>query len=314
MILNYNNTKCNKVKSKNEKFKSRRDFVGIFLGSLALASIPRKAKASPSLEGKDWTVQEVIDLFTATVPGAPFKQTVDTLKAGSGSQKVTGIVTTMFATCDVITQASKLGANFIIAHEPTFYNHLDETEWLANSEVYKYKRALLQKNNIAVWRCHDYVHAHQPDGVLAGVLTQLNWEKFADSANPHLVNMPATKLGDLVTDVKKKLGIDRVRMIGDLSQSIQKIAILPGAAGGRTQIGVLQNAMPDLLIIGELSEWETAEYVRDAEFMGTKTALLVLGHALSEEPGSEWMLNWLKPQLPGISITHIPSKNPLQFA
>jgi hypothetical protein len=48
--------------------------------------------------------------------------------------------------------------------------------------------------------------------------------------------------------------------------------------------------------------------------MGTKTALLVLGHALSEEPGSEWMLNWLKPQLPGISITHIPSKNPLQFA
>jgi putative NIF3 family GTP cyclohydrolase 1 type 2 len=285
-----------------------------FVGGLAIAPLAATTFEAGARENKDWTVQEVIDLVTASVPGSPFKQTVDTLKAGSGSQKVTGIVTTMFATCEVITETAKLGANFIIAHEPTFYNHLDETEWLSNSEVYKYKRELLQKNNIAVWRCHDYVHAHRPDGVLAGVLNQLGWDKYADGSNPWILNMPTTSFGDLIKDVKKKLGIEQVRKIGNLNSPIKKVALIPGAAGGRTQINLLQNAKPDLLIVGEISEWETAEYVRDAEFMGSNSALLVLGHALSEEPGSEWMLNWLKPQLPGISITHIPAKNPLQFA
>jgi len=300
-----------------KEFQSRREFMGTFLGGLTLTSLvssSQEACALPGQKGKDWTVQEVIDLFTATVPGAPFKQTVDTLKAGEGSQRVTGIVTTMFATCDVITQASKLGANFIIAHEPTFYNHLDETEWLANSDVYKYKRALLKESNIAVWRCHDYVHAHRPDGVLSGVLKQMDWEKYADTATPQIINMPATKLGDIIEDVKKKLGIAQVRMIGDPAQSIKKIALLPGAAGGRTQINVMQNAKPDLLIVGELSEWETAEYIRDARYLDGRAALIVLGHALSEEPGSEWMMNFLKPQLQGITIMHIPAKNPLQFA
>jgi hypothetical protein len=36
------------------------------------------------------TVQQVIDLILATIQGAPFSKTVDTLKAGSASQTVTG--------------------------------------------------------------------------------------------------------------------------------------------------------------------------------------------------------------------------------
>jgi hypothetical protein len=38
-----------------------------------------------------------------------------------------------------------------------------------------------------------------------------------------------------------------------------------------------------------------------------------LGHAVSEEPGAEYMAAWLKKNFPGIAATHIPSKNPLLF-
>src|SRR4030095_829491 len=134
-----------KINNQLIKLQSRRQFMTTFMGGLAIAPLAAMPVERGARQGKDWTVQEVIDLVTSSVPGSPFKQTVDTLKAGSSSQKVTGIVTTMFATCEVITETTKLGANFIIAHEPTFYNHLDETEWLSNSEVYKYKRELLQK-------------------------------------------------------------------------------------------------------------------------------------------------------------------------
>src|SRR5687768_2380720 len=122
---------------------------------------------------KKWTVGEIMDLFLKEVNGAPFESTVDTLKSGSRDNEVTGIVTTMFATVSVVKKAIEAKANFIIAHEPTFYNHQDNVDWLKEDKVYNYKAALLKEKNITVWRNHDYIHTHIPDGVMHGVAERL---------------------------------------------------------------------------------------------------------------------------------------------
>ena len=89
---------------------------------------------------------------------------------------------------------------------------------------------------------------------------------------------------------------------------------MPGASGGRSHITAIRKNKPDVLVCGEIQEWETAEYVRDARATGEQIALIVLGHIASEEPGSEWMLNWLQKNVPGVPVTHIPAGNSLQFA
>jgi len=259
------------------------------------------------------TVGEVIDLILKTVPGGPVPNTVDTLKSGTRAQPVTGIVTTMFATIDVIRKAIAANANFIIAHEPTFYNHLDETAWLEQDPVYQYKRDLLDKNKIAVWRFHDYIHRHVPDGVTMGVMQALGYEKYYDANKPHVFTLPSLKVKDIAANAKQKLGIPTVRIIGDLDQVCQRILLMPGAYGGRRQIQGIESEKPDLVIIGELSEWETAEYVRDARLKGDKMSLIVLGHAVSEEPGLEWMVPFLQPMVPGIKVMHVVSGNPFLF-
>lgn len=253
------------------------------------------------------TVQQVMELILKSVPGAPLKETVDTLKSGSPNQRVTGIVTTMFATVEVIRKTVKTGANFIIAHEPTFYNHLDATDNFKEDDVYRQKRALLEKHQIAVWRFHDYIHEMVPDGVLTGVLEDLGWKKYYDPANPLLVDIPAQSLAALVDHCRKSLGIAHLKYVGDPTQRCKRIVVIPGAAGGEMQMSNLRKYKPDLLIVGELNEWETSEYVRDARLLGTKEALIVLGHVQSEEPGMRWMQRWLQPQLAGIKVTHIPS-------
>jgi hypothetical protein len=68
---------------------------------------------------------------------APPADTVDTLKGGDPSTPVTGIATTFLDTMDVLREAVKRGDNLIITHEPTFYNHRDETAAFANDPVYK---------------------------------------------------------------------------------------------------------------------------------------------------------------------------------
>lgn len=259
------------------------------------------------------TVGQVMDLFMKEAPGAPLPDTVDTLKSGNRDVVVTGIVTTMFATVEVIRKAIALGANFIIAHEPTFYNHLDETAWLEKDDVYRYKADLLKKHNIVVWRNHDYIHAVRPDGVRKGLVDQLGWQQFEDSSHVIYNLSPAMTLKALIGDLKQKLNIEAVRYIGDPAQQCKKVLLLPGAYGGKNQIQSISNTQPDVLVCGEVSEWETAEYVRDARAAGKQLSLIVLGHIVSEEPGSEFMAKWLKQKFPAIKTTHIPTGSSLSF-
>ena len=297
---------------------SRRKFIHNLTkvaGATAFLSLPLAGNAGVffNVKQKDITVGEIMDLFISQVPGGALNNTVDTLKAGSRDIKVTGIVTTMFATIEVIRKAIDVGANFIIAHEPTFYNHPDETAWLADDEVYRYKADLLKQHNIAVWRNHDYIHHLDPDGVRMGLLNQLNWQGYYNPAASSVLMLPATSLKSLIDYVKQKLFISQVRYIGNLEQSCQKILLMPGAAGGTGQIQAMGKEKPDVLICGEIQEWETAEYVRDAQAKGQKLSLIVLGHIASEEPGSEFMATWLNKNVPGIKITHVLANNSLSF-
>lgn len=297
---------------------NRREFVSTLLsaaGGSALFMIPASGITKDLWQpDQGLTVQQVMNLILKSIPNAPFDKTVDTIKSGDPDQKVTGIVTTMFATDEVIEKTAKLGANFIIAHEPTFYNHTDDTAWLENDAVYRYKQNLLNKHKIVVWRFHDYIHAHKPDGVLTGVLTKIGWEKYYNSDNPGVITLPSTSFGSITELVKTKLGIPHVKVIGNKSQLCQRILLAPGAAGGKIQIEAVRKEKPDVLICGELNEWETSEYIRDLRYMGLKTSLIVLGHIVSEEPGLEWLVEWLQPQLPGIPVTHIPSNDAFTWA
>lgn len=296
---------------------TRRTFVASLtkvLGTSVLltSSLINQAATLPEAQ-QSVTVGDVMAAFLKEIPGAPFDKTVDTLKSGNASIKVTGMVTTMFATVEVIQKAIKAGANFIIAHEPTFYNHQDETTWLENDEVYQYKADLLKKHNIAVWRNHDYIHTHQPDGVMTGLIAALGWQKYYLPETRNRLEIPAMSLKQVIVHVKQKLGIQMVRVIGDPAQTCKRVLLLPGAAGGKNQIAELMKEKPDVVLCGESSEWETVEYVRDARAKGHVTSLVLLGHAVSEEPGAEWMASWLKSKFSAVKITHIPSRNPLSF-
>lgn len=289
---------------------SRRQFVVSSLATLgALPSL-----GSPVHVQNDLTVQQLIDLILKEIPGS-VPNTVDTIKIGDPNQKITGVVTSMFPTIEVIRKAIKLKANFLIVHEPSFYNHADETAWLEQDEVFRYKKNLLEKNNIAVWRFHDYIHRHNPDGVLEGVVQKLNWKKFQDSSKPALFALPSQqRLQNIVQDVKAKLVISNVRIVGSATDVCQRVLLLPGAWGGRNQINQIRETKPDLVMCGEVAEWETSEYIRDARAMGLNRSLVVLGHAQSEEPGLAWLVQWLKEKAPMITATHIASENPFTFA
>jgi putative NIF3 family GTP cyclohydrolase 1 type 2 len=293
-----------------KKNYNRRDFLGniVKAGSAGLILAPALPDAAA---GKSLTVSNIIALILKETAAGQLTETVDTIKAGSGDQLVTGIVTTMFATTSVIGEAVRRNANFIIAHEPTFYNHTDNIDWVAGSRIVKQKQELLKKHGIAVWRFHDHWHRMHPDGILHGVLHKTGWAQYAgDQAD---FRIPPQPLGDIVNHLKQTLGIPHLRVIGDLSASCSRISLMPGAAGGQRQMSTAEHFDSDLLIVGESSEWETPEYIRDARSFGRAVSFVVLGHAFSEEPGMEWLAEWLQPKVPELPVSHVASGEAFQW-
>ena len=85
-------------------------------------------------------IQKVIDKLKAYHKGEwegkqiDEETTRDKVLYGNPYQECTGIVTTCWATIDVIKKAALQGANLIIAHEALFWNHGDHTDWLQEEE------------------------------------------------------------------------------------------------------------------------------------------------------------------------------------
>lgn len=117
---------------------------------------------------------------------------------------------------------------------------------------------------------------------------------------------------ELAEWVKKCLGVSTLRVVGNLEMSSQKIQLWTGFPPPVMQIGSFFQPGVDVVIAGEIHEWETSEYVRDANHLGYPKGLIVTGHAASEEPGIKHMIPWLQERLPGIDIQFIPTGSPFQ--
>ncbi|MCY4232383.1 MAG: Nif3-like dinuclear metal center hexameric protein [Bacteroidetes bacterium] len=281
---------------------TRREFLMQSGGGVLLSGLPKK----------ELTIQDVINLIMDETTHIQMESTVDTIKSGDPTQPVRAIFTTFMATQSIIDYAVRQGVNLIITHEPTFYNHLDETQWLENNQVYQKKRKTLEENGIVVWRFHDSWHGHQPDGILTGALKMLGWEAYSESMQPHVCQIPSISLAELSQFLKVRFSAQRIRVIGDSGMLCSRVGLLVGAASGQRQIDMLSEV--DVLVVGEVREWETTEFVRDANWQGDQPkGLIVLGHALSEEPGMKWLAEWLTPRLPSVIVAHQPSGDPFYF-
>ncbi len=193
-------------------------FVSFFLNGFSAASA----------QDRPLTAREVIQRIQEHV-GVPWqKETVDTFKAGDPDTKVTGIAVTMMATFDVLQRAAASGANLVITHEPTFYNHLDDLKEIPQKEndpVLAEKLAFIKEHHLVVWRFHDHWHRRTPDGIEAGMTHALGWETFQDKQNQYLFTIPETTLQELAATLKTRLELHTMRVVGD-----PQMKITPGSA------------------------------------------------------------------------------------
>jgi putative NIF3 family GTP cyclohydrolase 1 type 2 len=258
------------------------------------------------------TARDVVGRIRQNI-GVPWAgETVDTFKDGDSTAVVTGVAVTMMATLDVLQRAAAAGANLVITHEPTFYDHYDRLDELERERdaVTAAKRAFIRAHGLVVVRMHDHWHQRHPDGIATGMARALEWERYRDAQSEYRFRLPETSVAELAADIRQRLGAPTLRVVGDANQRVTRVTLVPGAAPFAMQRHALQQPDVDVVVIGEAREWETVEYIADAITAGQTKALIVIGHIPSEQAGMEEFARWLQTIVKEVPISFVPATDP----
>jgi len=232
-------------------------------------------------------------------------QTVDTFKAGRPDTTVRGIATTGMATFDVLRRASAAGRTFVITHEPTFYNHLDQTEGLASDPTYLAKLRFIDDQGLVVWRFHDHAHMLRPDPLVTGSARTLGLSQYASPSERGVYVIPETTLRTFAADLARRLNGHAIRVCGDPQMTVTRVAMGPGYG-----VPPLTQAV-DVSIGGEAPEsGGHAEYAMDAQALGRPRGVILLGHMMSEDWGMREVADWLRAFVSEVPIEWIAAGEP----
>ena len=108
-----------------------------------------------------------------------------------------------------------------------------------------------------------------------------------------LYDIPAATAEDTVALIRKKLNLrGGLRAVGDRKASVRRVLLHPGIMTPATMWQRYEET--DLIVAGEVREWENTHYAADIYTVGEKRGLVTIGRVVSEDPGMRACAAWLK--------------------
>ena len=196
--------------------------------------------------------------------------TCDTVKSGCTDKELRKVAVTMFATVDTVKAVKEWGADMMVVHEPTYYDHMEN---MIDNPVTRAKKKLIEDSGITIYRYHDYMHHRDKDRITEGELHYLG-------LTGKLENTPYSASYVLTSDTPVTALELAHRMEKDLNIAHVRIAACFGTPGGVYDL--LRDESIEIVLTGEACEWMLGEYARDAASLGINKTLMVMGHIGSE--------------------------------
>lgn len=287
---------------------SRRQFLIHSLLSGLILTAPGLARASQPV-----TAKEIVNRIKAACAeqGITWSdKSIDTFKIGDPETPVTGVVSTFSATIDVMQRAVEKGANFIISHEPIFYNHLDDTSALEARQdpVYLSKVRFARDNNLVVWRFHDHFHQLSPEPVTTALYARLKWDElpYKGQGFGKTFTHPPITLKQLAETFARQYPSGSVRYVGDPNIEIAQVSLTSHSIGGVINTFKISDAG----VSAEVREWDSVEYTRDATELGLSKGLVLIAHERGEQYGMQHIVPWLSTVINELPVIFINSQEP----
>lgn len=250
------------------------------------------------------TGRQLIGKLLAATGVAPPADTVDTFKYCDPDQEVTGVLTCFVPTLKELKEAVARKCNLLIVHEPLFYNHLDNLQWLGDHPIAAEKVQYIKDHKLMIWRFHDITHIMRPDLIVLGLQESMGWnDPQYIHHGPTVFTFPETSFLDLARQLKKAMGATTVRMHGDPSLRCRKISVCVGSPPTDVMLKSMARNDADIYMIGEGSDWVSAAFVDD--MVGThqgNIGVIMAGHRNSENPGVGHVTKYIRNLFPDLTV------------
>jgi putative NIF3 family GTP cyclohydrolase 1 type 2 len=175
--------------------------------------------------------------------------------------------------------------------------------------VYAGKNEFITKHKLVVFRLAHHWNQRKPDPRALGLAAAMNWTKYRAGHDGLRYEIPPITLEALASQLKKSLGTrGGIRAIGNRTTTVRRVGLLPGYSMIQASIAMLPDV--DVIIAGEVQEWESAAYVQDVAFAGLEKGFVSIGRVVNEAPGMQVCADWLKTVVPEMPVRFISAGDP----
>ncbi len=267
------------------------------------------------------TAREVVAHIRATLGPSPDAGLEPEPQAGRSETVVTGIATAWTPSLDVLRRAVATGANMVIARECAFWSREAEEKGysgagaiatragMAKDQTFATKQAYIDEHGLVIWRLSGNWDARRGDVQLDSLAAALGWQAHR-AGSSELFTLPAAPLSALVSGIRQSLGVRALRVLGDPDARVRTVALTHGFLLVPDVQRIVRDTPVDVIVGGEPVEWEAFPYVADLVTAGRAKGMVLLGHAVSEEPGSRALAEWLKTVVPDVPIRFLGAGEP----
>ena len=203
------------------------------------------------------------------------------LQIGDPEQKIEKVFSSLDPTLNALMAASEANAQVLFTHHPLIFKSISHLETNAYPG---HVLAQAVRRNISVVTAHTNLDIAK--GGINDILADLLGLENVEILHPHdkedgvglgrVGDLPeTTNLFSLAMDVKKMLGADHIRLVGEKETPVQRVAVVGGSGGSLTSSAARSGA--DVFITGDVGHHTALE----AESLGI--ALLDGGHFHTEK-------------------------------
>jgi hypothetical protein len=137
----------------------------------------------------------------------------------------------------------------------------------------------------------------------------LGWAKGRVANSDALYDIPAASAEETVALIRTKLNLrGGLRAVGDRRARIRRVLLYPGSM--TAAVMWKRYAEADLIVAGEVREWENTFFAADLYTANQKRGLVTVGRVVSEDPGMRACGAWLKTVVPEVPARWIAAGDP----
>lgn len=256
-------------------------------------------------------VKDILQHFLDQADWVNPNKTVDRVIMGDPEKEVDRCIVTWMPNTKAFRYAVEHGFEFIICHEPTFWNHFDDIPEASPRTLEKV--TFIEEYGLTILRNHDCWDRWPDIGIPWAWAKYLGIDsqpvEFGQDGYQHRYDIAQTPLSEFANQVAEKcapIGEPQVQVTGDLSQPISKIGIGTGCA---CDIETFIQMGCDCSVVCDDGSVYWAN-IQMAEDLGHP--VIRVNHGTSEEPGMVTLTRYINKNL-GIQAEHFPHGSTFQL-